>query len=75
MLKPSKKAGVAPFKDMGDAHGPSKHPARPNSPDSTKNRTIVSEAKGKGTRKTGTFTAPRSMASESDISRGYTKVG
>ena len=74
MLKPSKKSGGSPL--LGNAgHGPSKAPARPNKPDSTENRVIVSEAKGKGKRHTGTFTAPREMASGDAVKVGYTKVG
>ena len=72
MLKPSKKAGGAPL--LGKDHGPSAKPARPNMPDSTENRVIVSEGKGKGSRHTGAFTAPKSAAPQSDIERGYCKV-
>lgn len=72
MLKPSKKAGGAPLLGM-NGHGPSKHPARPNSPDSTHNRVILSDAAG-GSGK-ATFTAPRREAAASGLEAGFTKLG
>jgi len=72
MLKPSKKSGSAPL--VAEVHGRG-HPkvmTKPNLPASTKNRVIVSEAKGNG--KKSTFSAPRTEG-ESGLAKGYTKVG
>lgn len=73
MLKPSKKAGMAPL--IAEAKGGGGKPpvTKPNSPDSTRNRVIVSEASG--AKHNATFTAPRKEGSMNPMECGYTKPG
>lgn len=73
MLKKSTVNKPAPFKDMGDAHGPSAHPMRPNSPGSMKNRTLVDEAPKKASGRP-TFNAPRKGDDMNPMACGYTKL-
>ena len=73
MLKASKKAGGSPLLNGGKAGGGSARPAKPNSPDSMKNRVLVSEAPGGPSRK-GTFSASRKGDDHNPMACGYTKL-
>lgn len=74
MLKPSKKAGGSPLIAEGKPQHAKAPVTRPNSPLSTRNRVIVTEASGASHKPT--FKAPRSDAGGGDATtRGYTKVG
>ena len=72
MLKPSKKAGGSPLVAEAKGGGGKPPKTHPNSPLSTKNRVIVTEASGNGRK--GTFRAPRKGDDMNPASCGYTKV-
>ena len=72
MLKPSKKAGGSPLVAEGKSHGAGAPKTHPNSPLSTKNRVIVTGAKG--ARHKTTFGAPRKGDDMNPASCGYMKV-
>lgn len=72
MLKPSKKAGGPPLVNEGKAHGATAIKTRPQTPLSTKNRVILTEAHGNG--KKSTFSAPRKGDDLNPSACGYMKM-
>lgn len=67
--------GGSPLLEEGKAHGASSPKTRPNSPDSTKNRVILSEGSPSG-KSSGTFKAPRGDGDCGDPTAcGYTHLG
>lgn len=73
MLKPSKKSGHSPLLEEANPRGKQAPVTKPNSPDSTRNRVIITDASG--AKHSQTFTAPRKEGSMNPMECGYTKPG
>ena len=73
-LKKFDPSGPAPTISGPEGHGGKAPVTRPNSPDSTKNRVLLTEGSTKHSG-AGKFTAPRKEGSHDPAECGYTKPG
>ena len=76
MLQKSSTNPAAPLLEEGKPRGAKAPVTRPNSPDSTANRVILSEGKPAGrSSSSSTFTAPRKEGGSAPFECGYTHLG